>query len=33
MLTHAPVLQIVDSDKEFVVCTDDCKRGLGVVLM
>ena len=31
-LTHAPVLNIADTDKEFVVCTDACKRGLGGVL-
>lgn len=33
LLTHAPVLKIVDPDKEFVVCTDACKRGLSGVLM
>eukprot|EP00253_Pinus_taeda_P020236 PITA_20236 len=33
LLTHAPVLNIVDPDKEFVVCTNACKRGLGGVLM
>ena len=33
VLTHAPVLKIADSNKEFVVCTDACKRGLGGVLM
>jgi len=27
------VLKIADSDKEFVVCTNDCKKGLGGVLM
>lgn len=27
------VLKISNMDKEFVVCIDDCKRGLGVVLM
>eukprot|EP00253_Pinus_taeda_P035514 PITA_35514 len=32
-LTHAPVLKIVDPDKEFLVCTDACKRGLGGVFM
>eukprot|EP00253_Pinus_taeda_P002917 PITA_02917 len=32
-LTHASVLNIVDPDKEFVVCTDGCKRGLGGFLM
>jgi len=30
---HALVLQIVDSNKGFVVCIDDSKRGLGGVLM
>lgn len=33
MLTNAPVLKIVDLDKEFVVCTDACKRVLGGVPM
>ena len=32
-LTHAPVLQIANPDKEFVVCTYAYKRGLGAVLM
>ena len=27
------MLRILDLDKEFVVCTDPCKRGLGGVLM
>ena len=33
MLTHPPVLNILDSDKDFVVCTDACKRGFGGDLM
>jgi hypothetical protein len=33
LLTHAPVLKIVDLDNEFLVCTDACKEGLGGVLM
>ena len=33
MLTHALMLQIANLDKEFVVFTDACKRGLGGVLM
>ena len=33
LLTHAPVLNIPDLDKEFVVCIDACKRGLGGVVM
>eukprot|EP00253_Pinus_taeda_P002609 PITA_02609 len=33
LLTHAPVLLMANPDKEFVVCTDACKRGLGGVLM
>eukprot|EP00253_Pinus_taeda_P035159 PITA_35159 len=33
LLTHAPILQIADLDKEFVVCTDACKGGLGGVIM
>ena len=30
-LMHATVLEIVDPEKEFVVCTDACNRGLGRV--
>eukprot|EP00253_Pinus_taeda_P019481 PITA_19481 len=33
LLTHALVLKIMEQDKEFVVCTYACKRGLGGVLM
>eukprot|EP00253_Pinus_taeda_P027318 PITA_27318 len=33
LLTHVPVLNIVDLDKDFVVCTYAYKRGLGGVLM
>eukprot|EP00253_Pinus_taeda_P004183 PITA_04183 len=33
LLTHAPMLKIEDPNKEFVVSTDICKRGLGRVLM
>lgn len=33
LLTHAPVLKIVDPEKEFVVCTNSYKSGLGGVLM
>jgi len=33
LLTHAPVLKVADPDKDFVVCIDACKRGLGGVLM
>jgi len=33
LLTHAPVLKISYLDKEFIVCTDDFKGGLGGVLM
>jgi len=33
LLTNDLVLDIVDIDKEFVVHVDDCKRGLGGVLM
>ena len=32
-LMNSLALKIVDPDKEFVVCTDACKRGLGGVLM
>eukprot|EP00253_Pinus_taeda_P003285 PITA_03285 len=33
LLTHAPMLKIVDLDKEFVVWANACKKGLGGVLM
>jgi hypothetical protein len=33
LLTHAPVLKIVDPEDDFLVCTDACKEGLGGVLM
>lgn len=33
LLTHAPLLKIVDLEKEFVVCTYAFERGLGGVLM
>ena len=33
LLTSAPILKIVDSKKDFVVCTDACNQGLGGVLM
>jgi len=33
LLTHAPVLKFADSDQEFVVCIDACKRGLDGVIM
>ena len=32
LLTSAPILRIVDPNKEFVVCTDACNDGLGGVL-
>ena len=32
-LTIAPILKIADPDKEFVVCTDACREGLGGVLL
>jgi hypothetical protein len=32
LLTSAPVLNIVDPNKSFLVCTDACKEGLGGVL-
>lgn len=32
-LTDALVLKIFDLDKEFLVCTNDFKRGLGGILM
>jgi hypothetical protein len=33
LLTHAPVLKIVDPEADFFVCTDACKEGLRGVLM
>lgn len=32
-LSTAPILKIADYDKEFFVCTDACKEGLGGVLL
>ena len=32
-LTHAPMSKISNMDKEFVICTNACKKGLGGVLM
>lgn len=33
LLKNYPVLKIEDPDKEFILCTYSCKRGIGVVLM
>jgi hypothetical protein len=33
LLTHAPVLKIVDPEADFLMCTDACKEGLRGVLM
>jgi len=33
LLSNDMVLKIIDPDKEFVVCTNACKRGLGGVMM
>jgi hypothetical protein len=33
LLTSAPILQVSDIEKNFTVCTDALKQGLGVVLM
>ena len=33
LLTSAPILWLPDMDKDFRVCTDASKQGLGVVLM
>ena len=33
LLKNNTLLKILDSDKEFVVCKDACKRGLGEALM
>jgi hypothetical protein len=32
LLTSAPILKIVDPSKDYIVCTDACKEGLGGVL-
>ena len=31
LLTSAPILRIVDPNKDFIVCTDTCNDGLGGV--
>jgi hypothetical protein len=33
LLTSAPILNIADPNKDYVVCTDACKEGLGGVLI
>jgi hypothetical protein len=33
LLTTTPILKVMDMDKEFLVCTDASKEGLGGVLM
>ena len=33
LLTNAPVLKVADPEKDFVVCTNACRQGLGGVLM
>ena len=32
-MTSAPILRVPDMDKDFMVCTDASKQGLGAVLM
>ena len=32
LLTTAPILRIVDPNKDFIVCTDTCNNSLGGVL-
>jgi hypothetical protein len=33
LLTSAPILRVLDMEKDFIVCTDASKKGLGAVLM
>eukprot|EP00253_Pinus_taeda_P028063 PITA_28063 len=33
LLTSAPILRVLDMDKDFTVCTDASKQGLGAMLM
>jgi len=33
LLTSAPILRVPDMDKDFTVCTNASKQGLGAVLM
>jgi hypothetical protein len=33
LLTHAPMLKIIDPEVDFLMCTDSCKEGIGGVLM
>jgi hypothetical protein len=33
LLTHAPMLKIIDPKADFLVCKDSCKEGLGGVLL
>ena len=33
LLTTAPILNMADPFKDFVICTDACKEGLGGVLI
>ena len=33
LLTSAPILQVSHMEKDFIICTDALKQGLGVVLM
>ena len=33
MLTTTPILKIDDHFKDFIICTDACKEGLGGVLI
>jgi hypothetical protein len=33
LLTSAPILRVSDMEKDFTVCTDASKKGLGALLM
>jgi hypothetical protein len=32
LLTSAPIFRIADPNEDFIICTEACKEGLGVLL-